>query len=73
MQRTRYDVVPRGDDWVVETDGKATPPLPSKEMALDAAIRRAKDDAPAQVVVHREDGTIEDERTFGNDPNPPAG
>jgi hypothetical protein len=64
MQKTRYDVVPKGDEWVVETGGKATPPLPSKEMAVEAATRRAKEDAPAQVVVHGQDGTIQEERTF---------
>jgi hypothetical protein len=64
MQKTRYDVVPKGDEWVVETDGKATPPLPSKELAVEAATRRAKEDAPAQVVVHGQDGTIQEERTF---------
>jgi Uncharacterized protein conserved in bacteria (DUF2188) len=52
MQKTRYDVVPKGDEWVVEADGKSTPPLPTKEMAVEAATRRAKEDAPAQVVVH---------------------
>lgn len=73
MQKTRYDVVPKGDEWVVETDGKATPPLPSKELAVEAATRRAKEDAPAQVVVHRQDGTIQEERTFGDDPHPTSG
>jgi hypothetical protein len=72
MERTRYDVVPRGEEWVVETDGKATPPLPSQEMAVQAATRRAIEDAPAQVVVHREDGTIQEERTFGDDPAAPS-
>jgi hypothetical protein len=65
MQRTRYDVLPRDDGWVVETGGKATPPLPTKELAVAAATRRAEDDAPAEVVVHQQDGTIEEERTFG--------
>ena len=73
MQKTRYDVVPKGDEWVVETGGKATPPLPSKELAVEAATRRAKEDAPAQVVVHRQDGTIQEERTFGDDPHPTSG
>jgi hypothetical protein len=64
---TRYDVLPQGDSWVVESEGKSTPPLPSKELAVEAATRRAKEGAPAQVVVHREDGTIQEEQTFGED------
>ena len=31
MQKTRYDVVPKGDEWVVEAGGKSTPPLPTTE------------------------------------------
>jgi Uncharacterized protein conserved in bacteria (DUF2188) len=73
MQKTRYDVVPKGDSWVVEAEGKSTPPLPTKEMAVEAATRRAReDDAPAQVVVHAEDGTVQEEQTFGDDRNPAA-
>ncbi len=66
MGETRYEVVRKGDEWVVESGGKATPPLPTKEMAVDMATRRAKEDAPAQVVVHGEDGTIQEEKTFGS-------
>jgi hypothetical protein len=72
MERTRYDVVPKEGEWVVESGGKATPPLPSKEMAVEAATRRAKEDLPAEVVVHLEDGTVEEERKFGDDLDPSA-
>ena len=73
MDRTRYDVVPKGDEWVVESGGKSTPPLPTKEMAVDAATNRAREDEPSQVVVHKEDGTVQEERTFGSDPDPSHG
>jgi hypothetical protein len=65
MARTRYEVVPEGDQWIVREGKKSTPPLDSKEMAVDAAIRRAQEAAPSEVVVVREDGTLEEERTFG--------
>jgi pyrroline-5-carboxylate reductase len=32
--------------------------------AVEAATRRAMEDAPAQVVVHDQDGTIQEERTI---------
>jgi uncharacterized protein DUF2188 len=64
MGRTSYEVVPDGDQWVVREGKRTTPPLDSKELAVDAAVRRAKDDAPAKVVVHSEDGAIEVESTF---------
>jgi hypothetical protein len=63
MEKTRYDVVPKDDGWAVETGGKSTPPLPSKELAISAATRRAQEDAPADVIVHAEDGSVEEERT----------
>jgi hypothetical protein len=65
MARTRYEVVPEGDQWIVREGKKSTPPLDSKEMAVEAAIRRAQEAAPSEVVVVQEDGTLEEERTFG--------
>jgi hypothetical protein len=63
MEMTRYDVVPTDGGWAVEMGGKATPPLPSKELAISAATRRAQEDAPAEVVVHAEDGSVEEKLT----------
>jgi hypothetical protein len=37
--------------------------LPSKELAVSAAKRRAQEHAPAEVVVHAEDGSVEEELT----------
>jgi hypothetical protein len=61
MEKTRYDVVPKDGEWAVETEGKQTPPFPSKELAVSAAKVRAQQDAPAEVVVHAEDGSVEEE------------
>jgi hypothetical protein len=63
MERTRYDVVPSDGGWAVETGGKSTPPFPTKELAISAATRRAGQDSPAEVIVHAEDGTVEEEKT----------
>ena len=63
MEKTRYDVVPGDGGWAVESGGKSTPPFPSKELAISAATRRAEEDSPAEVIVHAEDGTIEQETT----------
>jgi hypothetical protein len=62
MGRSRYEVAPDGDRWVVREGKRATPPLDTKELALDAAVRRAKEDAPAEVVVLDESGAVETER-----------
>lgn len=63
MPTTTYDVIPKDDGWALEVDGKSTPAFPSKELAISAATKRAKDDAPAEVIVHAEDGTVEETLT----------
>ena len=63
MEKTRYDVVPSDGGWAVETGGKSTPAFPSKELAVSAATARAQQDAPAEVFVHAEDGSVEEELT----------
>jgi hypothetical protein len=63
MEKTRYDVVPSDDGWAVENEGKSTPAFPSKELAISAATARAKQEAPAEVIVHAQDGSVEQELT----------
>jgi hypothetical protein len=63
MDRTRYDVVPSDGGWAVESGGKSTPAFPSKELAISAATARAQQDSPAEVIVHAEDGSVEEEKT----------
>jgi Uncharacterized protein conserved in bacteria (DUF2188) len=67
MTRTRYEVIPEGDQWIVREGKKSTPPLDTKEMAVEAAIRRAQEAPPSEVVVVEEDGSLEEARTFGDD------
>jgi hypothetical protein len=60
---TTYEVIPKDDGWAVETEGKSTPAFPSKELAISAATTRAQQDAPAEVIVHAQDGSVEEKRT----------
>ena len=64
MARTRYEVVPEGDQWIVREGKKSTPPLDTKELAVATATRRAQEAAPSEVVVINEDGTPEPAQTF---------
>jgi hypothetical protein len=66
MARTRYEVVPEGDHWIVREGKKSTPPLDTKALAVEAAIRRAQEAAPSEVVIVQEDGTLEEAGTFGD-------
>jgi hypothetical protein len=66
MARTRYEVVPDGDQWVIREGKRSTPPLDTKELAVAAATRRAQEAPPSEVVILNEDGTPEMAQTFGD-------
>ena len=74
--RSVYHVTARDGKWVVTRQGHPDGEYDSFE-TKDEAIERARDEAgkatPSQVVVHRTDGTIEHEFTYGADPYPPRG
>ena len=57
-----YEVVPKDDGWAMEIGGKSSPAFPSKELAIAAATKRAQEDAPAEVIVHAADGSVEETR-----------
>lgn len=40
---------------------------------MDKAAAEARLAHPSQVIIHKADGTIEDERTYDADPFPPKG
>lgn len=76
MARYVLHVVPQNPPgWAVKEQGASQPlkTFSTKQPAIDWAVDRAKANQPSQVKVHRADGTIEYEWTYGNDPNPPRG
>lgn len=75
MYRSILHVVPYGVMWGVKWGGVRSLLHTSyyKQDAIHYAVSLAKQNAPSQVLIHRRDGTIEDERTFIGDPFPPRG
>jgi hypothetical protein len=74
MARKRYDVVPKGDDWAVTIGGKTVRKFDTKDPAVKAGADMARrEPGKSQLIVHRKDGTIQDERTHKDDPFPPKG
>jgi hypothetical protein len=73
MARKRYDVVYTSQSWRVTHAGSTVSTHTTKDAAIDAGVRVAKANQPSQLIIHRADGTIEDERTYGDDPYPPRG
>jgi hypothetical protein len=70
--RTVYHVVPDAGAtrWVVsiENDDSFREEFDTKEEAVQAAKSRARGEEPSQVKVHRSDGNMEYESTYGEDP-----
>lgn len=70
--RTVYHVVPdaSGERWVIsqEKNDSFRQEFATKDEAVRAAKERARGQEPSQVKVHRQDGNMEYESTYGEDP-----
>lgn len=66
-ERVAYNVVPHDDGWAVQKEGvdRAASVHGTKTEAVEAGRSLAKEHAPARLVVHKQDGTIQD--TFSYD------
>lgn len=73
VTRSVYHVVPDDWDWRVTKGGVTLSRHANKDDAVVAATREAKANEPSQLVIHKRDGTIEKEYTYGDDPYPPPG
>jgi hypothetical protein len=73
MARTHYRVLPSGSAWVLRREQTLLSTHAHKVNAVNEGRRVAKANPPSQLTVHRADGTIEDESTYGGDPYPPRG
>lgn len=71
--RTVYHVVPNADQsrWVIsrENNDSFREEYETKEEAVQAAKGRAREEEPSQVKVHKLDGNMEYESTYGDDPS----
>lgn len=77
MSRKRFDVVPDGKKWNVTSDGEVVSSHRTKQVAVDNAAQKGRGieqrGGEAQVVIHKQDGVIQSERTYGNDPKKTPG
>jgi len=71
--RKRYWVVPAGTNWQVKYEGRVLSTHVLKSDAVAAGTKVAKANAPSQLTVLKQDGTIEYEYTYEADPYPPKG
>lgn len=73
MARKVFHVVPNGSMWSVKYNGAIQSSHYTKAAAIESGRRLAIANQPSQLVVHKSDGTIETEYTYGDDPYPPRG
>lgn len=75
MKRKIYDVTQGDNGWQGKARGneRATVVAPTKEQAIQKIAKIARDNGNAQVVIRKTDGTIQSERTYGNDPRSSKG
>lgn len=71
--RTIYWVRYINAQWCVLRGTTALSNHSVKTDAVTAGVRVASADKPSSLRICRADGTIEDERTYGDDPFPPRG
>jgi hypothetical protein len=73
-KRNVVRVVPdRGQAWNVKKDGEKISHHRKKERAINQGRRIARQDLPSQLVVHKQNGQIQTEYTYRDDPHPPDG
>jgi uncharacterized protein YdaT len=75
-ERKVYHVTPVAEGgWQVKGEDakRASSTHAKKEEAVARAKELAKGQALGQVIIHKKDGTIETEHTYGKDPSPPSG
>ncbi|WP_328748624.1 DUF2188 domain-containing protein [Streptomyces sp. NBC_00285] len=73
MSRTTYRVLPNRGDWILRREQTLLASHTIKSELVKEGQRRASNDQPSKLVVHKADGTIEYEYTYGDDPYPPQG
>jgi hypothetical protein len=75
-ERKVFHVVPgRDGGWEVKLENaeRAESSHETKDPAVSDARDRARSHGLGQVIVHKQDGTIQTEYTYGQDPHPPEG
>ncbi len=72
-QRTIIRVVPNKGNWSVKKGNQTISNHRKKENAVEKSTTLAKRIGNSQVVIHKKNGQIQTEHTYGNDPYPPKG
>jgi len=74
-KRETFHVTYKDSKWKVKKEGsqRAVKTFDNKEKAVDFGRDVAKKPGKGQLIIHKKDGKIQEERTYGKDPYPPKG
>lgn len=69
-ERETYHLLPGEAGWSLEREGgkRSLGRFETKAEAIEAGKKRAKSAPLGQLVIHKKDGTIQTEWTYGKDP-----
>lgn len=75
MKRKTYHITHKEDHWQVKAEGNkhATRIFDTKQDAIPFGRYIASAQEKGQLIIHRKDGVIQTEYTYGVDPFPPRG
>lgn len=71
--RKQYWIQYLDERWKVRHASQTLSSHLLKADAVDAGVKVAMANQPSELIICRMDGTIEDKRTYGDDPYPPKG
>lgn len=69
IQRSRIEVAQVDRGWAVSREGIGLDSThPTKTAAVKRAVQLAKDRQPSELAIYRQDGSVQETRTYGSDP-----
>lgn len=74
-KRQKMHISPHEKGWQLKKERaeRALKTFKTKKEAVDFGINKARALPLSQLIIHKKDGKIQEERTYGNDPYPPKG
>jgi hypothetical protein len=68
MKRTRIEVAPADNGWIVTRHGFGRDSTHlTKEAATKRAVKLARDKQPSELTIRRSDGSMQETRQYGSD------
>ncbi|MGQ0815614.1 MAG: DUF2188 domain-containing protein [Gemmatimonadota bacterium] len=69
IKRARFEVGPAGHGWIVERHGLGRDSThPTKAAALQRGVQLARGHRPSELIIRRQDGSVQEVRNYGADP-----